>query len=71
MLTWWDFTAYVLFNDPELFQKYLISSSDSWWDSEVVLSYEATMREQRNMTYAPTLVCIAIFQDYTLIINIS
>ena len=52
------FVAYTLFNDPELFQKYLISSSASWWDGDVVLSYEAIMREQRKQLPARVLATV-------------
>lgn len=34
------FATYVLFNRPELFQRYLLGSPSWWWDDEVVFKHE-------------------------------
>lgn len=41
------FVAYALFNAPDLFRRYLIASSASWWDDDVVLMDEAKLAEDR------------------------
>jgi hypothetical protein len=52
------FVAYALFTDPDLFQKYLISSSASWLDDDAVLAYETNLYEKRKQLSARVMCTV-------------
>jgi predicted alpha/beta superfamily hydrolase len=46
------FLAYLLFNEPHLFNRYIIVSPSLWWDNAIIFQYESGYREKSTQLQA-------------------
>jgi len=52
------FATYILFNRPELFQRYLLGNPSLWWDEEVILEHEENYAKTHESLPAKVFVTI-------------
>jgi predicted alpha/beta superfamily hydrolase len=61
------FGLYALFQEPELFQKYLIGSPSLWWDDGVMFTFESAYADKSTDLPAKIFISMGALEDETTI----